>query len=90
VEQDVHLINPSVQTLAVGADMTDEQSVEGLFEKVKATFGHADVMVVSAGLNSAKPVIHENSVDDFWNNFVCFLGLTSFTLFPQLTLIVRT
>ncbi|MBW9093880.1 SDR family oxidoreductase [Microbacterium jejuense] len=37
-----------VQTLVVGADLTDEASVQAMFEQVRDTFGGLDVLVLNA------------------------------------------
>jgi NADP-dependent 3-hydroxy acid dehydrogenase YdfG len=72
VEQQAHKINPSVKTLAVPTDITDEQAVAQLFEKVKAEFGHADVLISNAGVVGGGGNIHEEDVAGWWRNFVGF------------------
>ena len=42
--------HPSVNVLAVAADVSDEKAVEFLFEKVKQHFGTADTLVNNAGV----------------------------------------
>ncbi|KAB5570411.1 hypothetical protein GE09DRAFT_706997 [Coniochaeta sp. 2T2.1] len=69
VEKEAQKINPDVKTLAVPTDIRDPASVAELFNKVKEAFGHADVLINNAGVFKGNPVIHENEVDDWWDNF---------------------
>lgn len=77
VEKEVHKSNPDVKTLAVPTDIRNPESVAELFKKVKETFGHADILINNAGVFKGKPVIHENTVEEWWDNFV---RLISFAL----------
>ncbi|OIW33937.1 NAD(P)-binding protein [Coniochaeta ligniaria NRRL 30616] len=69
VEKEVHKISPHVKTLAVPTDIRNPESVADLFRKVKETFGHADILINNAGVFKGKPVIHENDVEEWWDNF---------------------
>ncbi|KAK4442366.1 hypothetical protein QBC34DRAFT_313295 [Podospora aff. communis PSN243] len=69
VETTISKINPSVQTLSVAADISDTASVARLFAKVEQTFGHADILVNNAALNSGGGTIHEEDPDKWWRNF---------------------
>lgn len=74
-EEEVHRINPKIETLLVALDVTDEAAVEQLYVKIKARYGrHADVLVNNAGVlysrNGGGPVLHEASVEEWWKNFV--------------------
>jgi NADP-dependent 3-hydroxy acid dehydrogenase YdfG len=70
VEKEAQKINPDVKTLAVPTDIRNPEAVAELFKKVKETFGHADILINSAGVFKDKPVIHENDVNEWWDNFV--------------------
>ncbi|WP_417562503.1 SDR family oxidoreductase [Microbacterium sp.] len=37
-----------VQALVIGADLTDQSSVEGMFAQVREAFGHLDILVLNA------------------------------------------
>lgn len=37
-----------VQALVIGADLTDQASVDGMFAQVRDTFGHLDILVLNA------------------------------------------
>ena len=74
VEASLRAINPSVQVLSVAANIADAQSVADLFAKVKTNFGHADILVNSAGVNAGGGAIHDEDPDKWWQNFVCPLS----------------
>jgi NAD(P)-dependent dehydrogenase (short-subunit alcohol dehydrogenase family) len=44
--------------------------VAELFAKVKANFGHADILVNNAAVNSGGGNIHEQDPDQWWLNYV--------------------
>ncbi|KAG7292168.1 hypothetical protein NEMBOFW57_002203 [Staphylotrichum longicolle] len=69
VEASLRTINPNVQVLSVAANIADNQSVADLFAKVQASFGHADILVNSAGVNAGGGNIHEEDADKWWQNF---------------------
>ena len=71
VEASLRAINPNVQVLSVAANIADAQSVADLFAKVKTNFGHADILVNSAGVNAGGGAIHDEDPDKWWQNFVC-------------------
>ena len=71
VAESVSQINSQVETLAVATDISDAESVAALFEKIRETFGHADVLVNSAGVNNGGGNIHEQDPMVWWSNFVC-------------------
>jgi NAD(P)-dependent dehydrogenase (short-subunit alcohol dehydrogenase family) len=54
--------------LAVSADVTDTEQVEGAFGEITREFGHVDVLYNNAGVNSAGSVI--DASDDDWDK--CF------------------
>ncbi|KAL9625498.1 MAG: hypothetical protein Q9160_000208 [Pyrenula sp. 1 TL-2023] len=54
-EEMLKKINPNVQYLSVPTDISGEESVEALFEKVKSTFGTADVLISNAAISGAEP-----------------------------------
>ncbi|KAK3298760.1 uncharacterized protein B0H64DRAFT_422497 [Chaetomium fimeti] len=68
VEGELKAINPKVQLLSVAANIADVASVDNLFAQVKATFGHADVLVNNAGVSVAAGNFHEQDIDVWWSN----------------------
>lgn len=70
VEAELKTINPNVQVLSVAANIADAKSVADLFAKVKATFGHADILINNAAVNaSTVPQFLEQDPDQWWLNF---------------------
>ncbi|RFU77871.1 short-chain dehydrogenase reductase [Trichoderma arundinaceum] len=73
-EEEVHRINPKVETLLAALDITDEAAMEQLYARIQERFGrHADVLVSNAAVNLAKngggPTLHEAAVGEWWTNF---------------------
>ena len=66
----------SVPTLVEPTDISDESSVKSLFEKVKARFGKAHVLVNSAGSMGGGPV-GDVPVASWWADFVSTVFQTS-------------
>ncbi|KAK4445899.1 hypothetical protein QBC34DRAFT_441311 [Podospora aff. communis PSN243] len=69
VEKEVKEVNSTIKTLAVATNIADAKSVDELFAKVKDTFGHADILINNAGINSGGGVIHEEKPEEWWQNF---------------------
>ncbi|KAF1996306.1 NAD(P)-binding protein [Amniculicola lignicola CBS 123094] len=53
VVQNLKEISPKTEVLAVAAEMTKEEDVKNLFEKIKEKFGRLDVVVANAGVVGA-------------------------------------
>ncbi|KAI0465507.1 hypothetical protein F4859DRAFT_528815 [Xylaria cf. heliscus] len=61
---------PSVSVLAVTADVSEEESVNQLFNKVRETFGAADTLVNNAGvITTPVDTVDKVSPDVWWNDF---------------------
>ncbi|EXF82351.1 hypothetical protein CFIO01_01811 [Colletotrichum fioriniae PJ7] len=58
-------LNANVETLVYPVDMTDEGGIKALFEKVNATYGHADVLVNNAAVQTSLELI-TNSDPKLW------------------------
>ena len=71
VTKEIHEINKNIQVLAVSTDLSDSKSVAALWEKVKATFGHADVLINNAGILNGGAV-KDIPEDSWWSDFVRF------------------
>lgn len=70
-EKSIKEANPNVETLSCALDVSDTKAVESAFEKIKAKFGHADVLVNAAGAMSGDgPKLHETDPEAWWRNFV--------------------
>lgn len=54
----------------MATDVTSEDSVKNLFEKVKDAFGHADVLVNNAGVSLGHTKVDDMELDTWWQNFV--------------------
>ena len=71
VEKSVKEANPSIETLTCALDISDSTAVESAFEKIKDTFGHAHVLVNTAGaMTGDGPKLHETDPEQWWKNFV--------------------
>jgi NAD(P)-dependent dehydrogenase (short-subunit alcohol dehydrogenase family) len=72
VAEEVKQINPSVNALSVTVDISDTKSVEAAFEKIKSTFGHADILINNAGLNTegeGQLLGDVEDVESYWKMF---------------------
>ncbi|KAI1131891.1 hypothetical protein F5Y10DRAFT_275261 [Nemania abortiva] len=76
VKRSIKAEHPSVEILAMAADVTDETSVNQLFIKVKETFGVADTLVNNAGvistltfMESPLDTVAKVSTSVWWNDF---------------------
>ncbi|KAF4783222.1 hypothetical protein HER10_EVM0007538 [Colletotrichum scovillei] len=71
VAAEVKELNANVETLVYPVDMTDEAGIKALFEKVNATYGHADVLVNNAAVQTSLELI-TNSDPKLWiDDLVC-------------------
>ena len=70
VEASLKTINPNVQVLSVAANIADANSVADLFAKVKANFGHADILINNAAVNSGGGDMDKEDPAQWWLNFV--------------------
>lgn len=71
MEAHVKKINPDVQVLSLAVDITNSRSVDVAFEKIKDTFGSADILINNAGVNfegEGNPVGEEDP-EGWWKNF---------------------
>ena len=66
----------SVPTLVEPTDISDESSVKSLYEKIKAKFGKAHVLVNSAGSMGGGP-IGDVPLASWWADFVSTVFQTS-------------
>lgn len=69
VTQEIHAINKNIKVLAVEADLKSVKSITALWEEIKSTFGHADVLIKNAASNYTGPLA-EAPADGWWNDFV--------------------
>lgn len=69
VRDEIHAIDKRINVLAVPTDLSSPDSVAALWDKVKATFRHADVLVNNAaGLHEG--LISDIQEDLWWSDFV--------------------
>jgi NADP-dependent 3-hydroxy acid dehydrogenase YdfG len=71
IEENLKTLNPDVQVLSVATNIANTKSVADLFVEIKANFGHADILINNAGVNSGGGNIHEEDPEQWWQNFVC-------------------
>ncbi|RWA09766.1 hypothetical protein EKO27_g5356 [Xylaria grammica] len=71
VEREVKKINAEIETLAISADISDGQAVTSAFERIKATFGHADILINNAGINrdGEGVVLSQADPETWWRQF---------------------
>ena len=50
VEADIQSIRPDIHVLTLALDISDKDAVDVAFEKIKGTFGHADILVNNAAV----------------------------------------
>lgn len=67
--RNVHEINPNVETVVFPADFTDDMKVKALFEKVNTTYGHADIIINNAAVNTAEGTLASLDQELWWTNF---------------------
>lgn len=51
VAQEIKAINNEVKILSIGVDISDQESVNAAFGRIKETFGQVDILVNNAGVN---------------------------------------
>ena len=65
-EREAELSGGGIEAMALQADVTDRQAVEGAVAKVLERFGRIDVLVTAAGITGATNIkTHEVDPDDF-------------------------
>ena len=71
VESEVKGINPNIQVLTIATNITNKQSVDEAFKNIKDTFGHIDILINNAGVNSegVGALVGDEDPDDWWKNF---------------------
>ncbi|KAI9810259.1 MAG: hypothetical protein M1827_006393 [Pycnora praestabilis] len=67
--KDVHAINPKIEVLEVPTDITNSESVSALWERVKTTFGHADVLINNAGSWVGEGLVGDVPPGKWWADF---------------------
>jgi short-subunit dehydrogenase len=72
VKQEILAINENIKVLVVPADLQSEKSVAALWETVKKTFGHADVLINNAA-SAHTGLLAEAPAVEWWSNFVRYL-----------------
>lgn len=71
VVDEVRTINPTVDVMTIGADLSDNQSLLCMWSEIEKRYGHADVLINNAGTFRAKQKIIDVDMDEWWSNFVC-------------------
>jgi len=68
-EETIKSLNPAVETLRFAATVSDADSVERLYETIKAKYGHADVLINNAGAFSEEAFIGAATPVKWWSDF---------------------
>ncbi|CZR70220.1 uncharacterized protein PAC_20121 [Phialocephala subalpina] len=69
VAKEIKVVNPNIEVLPVPTDLTNAESVAALWEKVKAKFGHADVLVNNAGTFPDSAPVKVADAAKWWYDF---------------------
>lgn len=72
VAKEVQAIDEKIQVLNVPTNLGDITSVAALWEKVRTTFGHADVLINNAAIMTGFNAIADAPIDEWWSDFVRF------------------
>lgn len=72
VAAEIRSVDPDIKTLIVPTDVTDETSVNALFEKVQGEFGGADVLINNSGASSPPAPLRDADPKSWWKDFVRF------------------
>ncbi|CAN8096782.1 unnamed protein product [Discula destructiva] len=65
---ELNKLYPNVETLVLPADISDAVKVKSLFEKVSATYGHADILVNNAAILKANGIIGSVDPEVWWED----------------------
>ncbi|PVH71991.1 NAD(P)-binding protein [Cadophora sp. DSE1049] len=67
--KEIHNINSNIEVLTVPTDLLSPESVSALWEKVKAKFRHADVLVNNAGTLAGGGALSDANPGAWWSDF---------------------
>lgn len=72
VEEELKKINPDLETLALGADISSAEQVTKAWSEINARYPKVHVLVNNAGVEYSKSdkMMHEQDPDIFFKNFV--------------------
>ncbi|MBI4980891.1 SDR family oxidoreductase [Candidatus Woesearchaeota archaeon] len=68
VDEELKKVNPTIKTLIIKADVSQEKEVANLFNVAMGRFGMIDILVNNAGKGLQSP-LHEISTED-WNSVI--------------------
>ncbi|KAK0130296.1 hypothetical protein ONS96_000817 [Cadophora gregata f. sp. sojae] len=71
--KEIHAIDSKIEVLTVPTDLLSVESISALWEKVKAKFGHADVLVNNAGTLSGGGPLSDADPAAWWSDFVSYV-----------------
>lgn len=69
VARDLNKINPNVETVVYPADIADDVQIKALFEKVNTAYGHADILINNAAINTSEGTLASLDQNLWWDNF---------------------
>ncbi len=72
IEEELKKINPDLETLALGADISSAEQVTKAWSEINARYPKVHVLVNNAGVECSKSdkMMHEQDPDIFFKNFV--------------------
>jgi NAD(P)-dependent dehydrogenase (short-subunit alcohol dehydrogenase family) len=68
-EDSLRRITNDVEYISVPTDISNQASVDTLFQTVKARYGHADVLINNAAVNLAQAPLADADVKSWWTDF---------------------
>ncbi|KXH62075.1 hypothetical protein CSAL01_08210 [Colletotrichum salicis] len=83
-------LNANVETLVCPVNMADEAGIKALFEKVNATYGHADILVNNAAVQNSLDLITESDPKLWIEDLTTNISGTFYPTFHFLTSVPAT
>lgn len=68
-EDNLRRINNETEYLSVPTDISNQASVDKLYQIISTRYGHADVLVNNAGVNLAQAPLGDADVNAWWGDF---------------------
>lgn len=69
VADDISAVSPGSKVHPIVSDVSDEKSVQLLFETIKSLDLTVDIVVNNAGIESSRAIV-DSDVGEWWQNFV--------------------
>jgi NAD(P)-dependent dehydrogenase (short-subunit alcohol dehydrogenase family) len=73
VEEELKAINPDIETLSLGVDISSADQVTKAWLEINANYNKVDILVNNAGIHAAdSDMTHEQNAEIFFRNFVSY------------------